>query len=73
MWCGVVTVLAYVNLRTLRKRRRLARRGSLIDGEIVHCSSYEDSDNDLHLKAAIRFRSPQTGKWILKSYRYATI
>jgi hypothetical protein len=37
------------------------REGMLTASDIVHCSCREDSDRDFHLKAEVRFRSPQTG------------
>jgi hypothetical protein len=67
-WWAIVLGLAYYVLSPMRKRQRLSREGTLISGQIIHCSGRKDSDNDLRLKAGVRFRSPQTGQWIEKNY-----
>jgi hypothetical protein len=68
-WWAIVLGLGYYVLKPVYKQRRLAQEGTLIRGEVIHSSSYKDSDNDFRLMAEIRFRSPQTGNWIHKKYR----
>jgi hypothetical protein len=68
LWWAVVLGLAYYVLSPVRKRQRLAQEGTLLSGEIIHCSGRKNSDNDFRLKAEVCFRSPQTGQWIHKNY-----
>jgi hypothetical protein len=68
VWCGLVFGAFFYNLYILLKWRRLARDGELTEGEIIHCSGEKDSDGDYHLKAEVRFRSPQTGEWLQGTY-----
>jgi hypothetical protein len=68
LWWALILGLAYYVLSPMRKRQRLAREGTLISGQIIHCSGRKDRDNDLRLKAGVRFRSPQTDQWIEKNY-----
>jgi hypothetical protein len=67
-WWAIVLGLAYYVLGQRSKRQRLSREGTLIDGAIVQCSGHLDSDNDFQVKADIRFRSPQTGQWVFKTF-----
>jgi hypothetical protein len=67
-WWAVISVLVYFVLGRTLKRRRLAREGTLINGEIVQCSGHLDSDRDFQFKAEVRFRSPQTGQLIYKTF-----
>ena len=43
------------------KRRKLARKGQRLTGEIITCSGYKDSDGDFTVALRYGFRSPQTG------------
>jgi hypothetical protein len=64
VWDGLVFSFSWIVLREILKRRRLARRGQRIVGEIVRCSDDRDSDGDLLLKVKFAFRSPYSGMWI---------
>lgn len=64
VWDGLVVSFAWLLVRKIRKRCRLARRGQRIAGEVLSCASDRDSDGDLLLKVRFGFRSPQSGKWI---------
>jgi ribosomal protein S18 acetylase RimI-like enzyme len=64
VWNGVVLPIYWLLVREIRKRRKLAREGQQIAGEIVRCSGDRDSDGDLTLQVRFGFRSPNTGAWI---------
>jgi hypothetical protein len=64
VWDGVVFTFSWYLVREIRKRRRLARRGRQIAGEVLGCDPDRDSDGDLWLTVRFGFHSPQTGRWI---------
>ncbi|MGD8475062.1 MAG: DUF3592 domain-containing protein [Anaerolineae bacterium] len=64
VWDGLVFSFSWLLLREVLKRRKLARRGQRIAGEIVRCSGERDSDGDFALEVRFGFRSPHTGAWI---------
>jgi hypothetical protein len=64
VWNGLVFSFSWLLLREVLKRRKLARRGQRIAGEIVRCSADRDSDGDFVLEVRFGFRSPHTGVWI---------
>lgn len=64
VWNGIVLTISWLLVREVRKRRRLARNGQWLSGEIARCTSHLDSDGDFVLDVTFRFRSPQTGMWI---------
>jgi hypothetical protein len=64
VWNGFVFPISWLSAREVHKRRKLARRGQRIAGEVVHCSGGWDSDGDFVLEVRFGFHSPQTGAWI---------
>jgi hypothetical protein len=64
VWDGLVFSFSWLLVREILKRRKLARRGQRITGEIVRSSSDRDSDGDFTLEVRFGFHSPHTGAWI---------
>jgi hypothetical protein len=60
-WNGIVFVVTRPLVLEILKRRRLARKGQRLEGEILYCSGYKDSDGDFVVAVRYGFRSPQTG------------
>jgi hypothetical protein len=61
IWNGIVFPVAWLLVREVLRRHKLARDGQKITGEIVHCSGGRDSDGDFELAVRFGFRSPQSG------------
>jgi hypothetical protein len=69
LFCLLPVSVAAVLLYAARRQKRLAAEGRMITGEIVGASGRRDSEGDFILTARVRFRSPQTRKWIERTYR----
>ncbi|NDJ77638.1 MAG: DUF3592 domain-containing protein, partial [Chloroflexi bacterium] len=60
---GLITLAVF---NSYLRSRELLRKGTLIKGEVLSCSSHEDSDDDLHITLRFRFFTP-AGKEITKT------
>jgi len=61
LWDGTVFVISALVLREVLERRKLARHGQRLVGEILRSSGHRDSDGDFMLSLGYGFRSPLTG------------
>ncbi len=64
LWNGLVLQAARLLARQNLERRKLAREGQQVAGQVAHCSGIQNSDGDFVLKTEFGFRSPQTGAWV---------
>ncbi len=60
LWDGTVLFISALVLREVLQRRKLARRGQRLVGEILRISGRRDSDGDFVLILGYGFRSPLT-------------
>lgn len=60
-WNGIVFAVTRPVVLELLKKRKLAQKGQRLEGEIIRCSGYKDSDGDFTVALRYGFRSPQTG------------
>lgn len=64
VWNGIVFSIAWLTVREILMRRRLAREGQRLGGEVIRCFGHKDSDGDFVVEVRFGFRSPQSGMWI---------
>ncbi len=60
-WNGIVFGVTRPLVLEILKRRKLAQKGQRLEGEVIHCSGYKDSDGDFTVALRYGFHSPQTG------------
>jgi hypothetical protein len=60
-WNGIVFWVTRPVVFEILKRRRLARKGQQLEGEITRCTGHKDSDGDYVVEVRYGFHSPQTG------------
>ncbi|MFC2038015.1 DUF3592 domain-containing protein [Chloroflexota bacterium] len=58
---GIVLWVTRPVVGEIFRRRKLARRGQRLAGEIIRCSGYKDSGGDFTVTVRFGFHSPQTG------------
>ncbi|MEJ2212375.1 MAG: DUF3592 domain-containing protein [Anaerolineae bacterium] len=69
LWDGTVFVISALVLREVLQRRKLARHGQRLVGEVLRSSGHRDSDGDFVLALGYGFCSPLTATRIEGSNR----
>lgn len=70
-WLSFVMLFLWGAVHQADRNDLLVKKGTLVEGQVVSASSYEDSDNGYSIKLKYSYVSPRDGQTVVRMYDFA--